>query len=757
MQATSSTFQFTLSVRQWRRRTDMKCARAHHGVTVMDERIFVLGGKDSSGNVIASVEMYEPELDQWTSLVSIPEPMMGSAVTNNEGLIYVVGGITTRKEKNQEGVLSNKIYCFDPLSNKWYQKTPLPCPRAFASATTQNKRIWIWGGASLSEGGALVSTTSVDILDPKKGRLEQHLTFDSPKHCLAVTKVGTQVFIIGGMSSKEKSSKAEVEVYDRKRDILEKCAFLPVSLTGTAAVGIPVNMNIARRKTAKSNCTKTLKDKQQNDMQTMNKAARTIQLNYREYHASKQNRSSRGALTKKFNPGRSYRTNGGIQTYISGYRPKVLGDDAISKDLAPVTIPFWPPDPDIRDSGFHTDVYQFHSSKEKMLFKHFYTIPRQIDPNLGKLLFMDEDYQHSKKVLGLRNVENTPYYVNRLHATGDIQDTSVPVIVAIGGVDPQDPMNISYGRSVFQYHPLKDRWEFFGFMSLPRNHHAAVYYRGAIYVTGGCDPNIRCWGEMIATKMTFVYRISSNEWTRVADMHGARSHHCMVVFNDKIYVIGGRDDSGRLSASVESYVPAIDEWNQEKHMPLPRMGMAVVSHRGYIWVMGGVTTTTGGNMNSSVLDDVLCYDPALGQWVNGRPLRIARAFGSAVECDGKIWLFGGAAPTQDENNYLVSLPAIDTYDDKILDWTQKATLSCPRHSCVVVAIESCLYVIGGINSHELSATSRNELYTIDTDTVQPIQQLPVQLTGVAAVTIPPTCITFRSYSLSVMIRHKVAT
>nr|Q25386.1 RecName: Full=Beta-scruin [Limulus polyphemus]CAA87589.1 beta scruin [Limulus polyphemus] len=766
MQATSTTFQLTLDVKQWRRRADMPSARAHHGVTIMDERIFVFGGKDSNGNIIASVEMYEPELDQWTSLASIPEPLMGSAVTNNEGLIYVVGGLTTKKEKNQEGVLSNKIYCFDPLNNKWYRKPPLPCPRAFASATTQNKKIWIWGGASLSEGGTLASTTSVDIWDPKKGRFEQHLIFDSPKHCLAVTKAGTQVFIIGGMSSKENSSLAEVQVYDRKRDILQKCAFLPVSLTGTAAVGIPVNRSpasdITTSKTTRSGSRKTqktLKDKQQSDIHARNKAARTIQLNYRKYHASKQRRSGipRDALRKKINVGEGDRVSGRIRTYITGYRPKAPGDDDLSKDFAPVTIPFWPPDPDTSDSVFHTVVDQFHCAKEKMQFKHFYTIPRQIDPNLGMLLFMDEDYQHSKKVLGLRNVESTPYYMSRFHATGDIQDTSIPVIIAIGGVDPQDPMNVSYGRSVFQYHPLKDRWEFFGFMSLPRNHHAAAYYRGAIYVTGGCDPHIRCWGEMVATKMTFVYRLSSNKWTRVADMHSARSHHSMVVFNDSIYVIGGRDDSGRLSASVESYVPALDEWNQEKPMPLPRMGMAVVSHGGYLWVMGGVTSTKGGNINPPVLDDVICYDPVFKHWVSGKPLRIARAFGSAVVCDDKIWLCGGAAPSQDENNYLVSIPAIDVYDNEALEWIQKATLSCPRHSSVVVALESCLYLIGGINSHELSAINRNELYTTDSDTVQSIRELPVQLTGMAAVTIPPTCVTFRSESLSIMIRHKVVT
>ncbi|XP_076306111.1 alpha-scruin [Tachypleus tridentatus] len=772
MQATATTFQLTVHTKQWRKRADMQFARAYHNVTVMDERIFVFGGKDSSGEILAAVEMYEPELDQWTTLASIPEPLMGSAITNSEGLIYVIGGVTTTKEKKPESNLSNKIFCFDPLNNKWYRKPSLASPRAFCAATTQNKKIWIWGGANLSEEGFLSSINSIDILDPKKGTLEHHLNFELPKHCLAVAKTGTHIFIVGGMSSAETSAIAETEMYDRKRNIIQRCALLPIALTGIAVAVIPADIG-EFNKVSTSNVTSkpalkiklepglksaSVKYNKQLNIHERNEAAKKVQRQWRKYieGKSKTKRMQQDdSSEKKMHEERTDRISGRIRTYVSGYRPLPPDQDNLSKDLVPVSIPFWPPDPDTTDSVFQTVRDQYRSPDERMGFKHFYTIPRQMDPNLGMLLFMDEDYQHSKKVLGLRSVESVPYYINRFQATGTIQDNTIPVIVAIGGVDLRDPMNTTYGRSVFQYHPLKDRWEFYGYMPQPRNYHAAVYYRNAIYITGGYDPDIRTWGEMVATKTTFVYKISSKNWSRLEDMRCARSHHCLVVFNDVLYAIGGRDDFGRLVSSVESYSHESNEWSTEKSMPSPRMGMAAVTHGGYIWLLGGLTTMKTEDTDPPVLDDVLCYDPVFKHWVDGRPLRIGRAFGNAAVCDNKIWLCGGAAPSADENNYLVSVPAIDMYDEETMEWKQKTSLNCPRHSAVVVALESCLYISGGINSHELGATNRTELYMVDNDTIQTVRELPIPLSGMAAVTVPPKCVTFRSESLSIMIRHKV--
>ncbi|XP_076368150.1 alpha-scruin-like [Tachypleus tridentatus] len=752
MQITSTTLQYTLRSRQWRRRTDMRNTRAYHGATVMDERIFVIGGKDSDGNILASVEVYQPEIDQWTIAASMPQPLMGISVTNNSGFIYVIGGVGCVREKKTETYLSGKVYCFNPLYNKWFRKSPLASPRAFAAATTQNKRIWIWGGANLlGSDETLSSINTVDVLDTRTGSLEHHLSFDLPKHCLTVAKTKDQVFVIGGMSSLKQTATAEVEIYDRKRDLMQNWASLPIALTGMVAVVIPTDTGVAYK--IEQFTTRTKKT----DIQRRQQAAKMIQMEYRKYYKKKvkANGHRQNYIVKKMSSDADEIISGRFRAYQSGYRPKLPDQDDVSKDLIPVSIPAWPPDPDPVDSVFATVVDQCHDPNESVGFKHYYTLPRHMDPNIGMIQFLDEDYQHSKNILGLRNVEKIPYYMNRFQPTGDIQDFSVPVIITVGGVDPRDPMNLSYGRSVFQYHPLKDRWEFFGLMPVPRNYHAAVYYDGMIYVTGGYDPNIRRWGEMLATKTTFTYKLSVKEWSRISDMRCARSHHTMVVFNDSIYVIGGRDSSGRLVSSVEIYSPETDEWEMEKPMPKPRMGMASVPHAGYIWVLGGFTSIKSGEKKSSMLDDVLCYDPISKQWVKGSPLRIPKAYSAALVCKGHIWLCGGAVPSLDRNNCLVSVSSIDVYDEETQEWKQETLLNHPRHSAIAITLESCIYVIGGVNSFEMSPTSRNVLYMTDTKTIHPIRELPIPVTGMAGVTVPPKCLTFRSESLSIMIRHKV--
>ncbi|PRD33773.1 UNVERIFIED_CONTAM: Alpha-scruin [Trichonephila clavipes] len=185
-----------------------------------------------------------------------------------------------------------------------------------------------------------------------------------------------------------------------------------------------------------------------------------------------------------------------------------------------------------------------------------------------------------RKLLGLRKVEHLPTFARDMLTVTNLQDDSLPVILVMGGLQPKEPVNLSYGKLIMRYSPLKDRWEYFGVLPEPRNYHAAVYYREFIYVTGkknnfvliflrnriyllvyikhcltywlkmfhsgGCDPDKRNCGEMVATNTTYCLNIHSSEWIQKAEMLCTRSHHCLVALQGKLYAIGGRDHNGRL-------------------------------------------------------------------------------------------------------------------------------------------------------------------------------------------------------------------
>ncbi|XP_076370000.1 beta-scruin-like isoform X2 [Tachypleus tridentatus] len=600
MQATVSTLEMNISTKRWRRRADMRFPRAHHGIIVVDEKIFVFGGMDSVGNILASVEMYEPQQDSWSLLPAIPEPVMGAAITSNNGLIYVIGGVTTTMKDHCKKMLSNKVLCFKPFHCRWYRKFSLPFPRAFCQAITLNQEIWLWGGAIISAEETLISINTVDAFELKGCKLNHCLNLPIPKHSASVAKIDNKVFIVGGMNSTDQVALTSTDIYNTESGKMFKGPDLPVPLTGTGVIGIPSEC------ISKDDRIWVMKRSEYDILQN---AARKIQSFYRQNHLKKK-MMKKTKMNTTTALQRMDRIDNRINKYLTEYRlcSPIKEEKEELKEFSALKIKGWPPHPDTTKSVFKTVIDQVYEPSEEIGFRHYITLPLQMDPNLGIVAELKEDFQHAKRVLGLRTVEQIPPYAYRFQPTGDIQDDTIPVLIVFGGINPRDPLNTVNGRCILQYHPLKDRWEFFGFMPYSRNYHASVLYQDVVYVTGGYDPDNLCCGEMVATKTTFAFNIKTHEWTRKTDMLCARANHGLVVIKDKLYAIGGRDRNGRVVASMESYNPNTDVWEVEKPMGSVRMGMAVVNQNDVLWVLGGMSSLPSKQKTPPVLDSVLRFE-----------------------------------------------------------------------------------------------------------------------------------------------------
>jgi len=100
----------------------------------------------------------------------------------------------------------------------------------------------------------------------------------------------------------------------------------------------------------------------------------------------------------------------------------------------------------------------------------------------------------------------------------------------------------------------------------PRAFASAVLYDGKIYVMGGrndVNPNNHY------LKTMDVYDISTGQWSAKPSMIGKRAKFCANVLNDRIYVLGGFDGTSYLS-SIEIFDIVEDKWieaNEFKRLP----------------------------------------------------------------------------------------------------------------------------------------------------------------------------------------------
>lgn len=121
----------------------------------------------------------------------------------------------------------------------------------------------------------------------------------------------------------------------------------------------------------------------------------------------------------------------------------------------------------------------------------------------------------------------------------------------------------------------------------PRDGAGLVSHRGYLFMFGGWNT---AWSPATTNE---VWRSpDGKEWERLPDAPWERRHsHGYLVFNDKIWVLGGDVLAGRYQSGVWSSPDGI-QWTREGDLPHGKDGRILFMsfvHDGYMWIAGGQT------------------------------------------------------------------------------------------------------------------------------------------------------------------------
>jgi hypothetical protein len=208
----------------WASKAPMKVARFGLGVAVVNGKIYAIGGSTRSGGggtrrgslpvtggVVGTNEEYDPATDKWTVKAPMPTPrsLLEANVVN--GKIYLIGG-------DSNGTL-NEVY--DPATDTWTTKAPMPTASyGYASAVVDSK-IYI------------IDSNLNQIYDPETDTWSQS---SSPPSHIIYGKAGAtmgvnapkRIYVLGEISGQlEDEPPYFVRVYDPKNDVWTFGADIP--------------------------------------------------------------------------------------------------------------------------------------------------------------------------------------------------------------------------------------------------------------------------------------------------------------------------------------------------------------------------------------------------------------------------------------------------------------------------------------------------------------------------------------------------
>jgi N-acetylneuraminic acid mutarotase len=163
----------------WALKAPMHVARSDLGIAVVNGKIYAIGGNTESGRTPTSGghdykmlgwindtnEEYDPTTDTWTLKTPMPTPRCNFAIAAFENKIYCMGGIIDWNSGRISVTGVNEVY--DPATDTWETKAPMP-NLASATAIVVNGRIYVIGGGGANETLNQVYDPATDTWTIKK-------------------------------------------------------------------------------------------------------------------------------------------------------------------------------------------------------------------------------------------------------------------------------------------------------------------------------------------------------------------------------------------------------------------------------------------------------------------------------------------------------------------------------------------------------------------------------------------------------------
>jgi N-acetylneuraminic acid mutarotase len=230
-------------------------------------------------------------------------------------------------------------------------------------------------------------------------------------------------------------------------------------------------------------------------------------------------------------------------------------------------------------------------------------------------------------------------------------------------------------------------------MSEDRNELTAVVLDDKIFAMGGED--IASGGGQ--KDSVEIYDIATDQWIKndIPPMPLALDHTASVIYDGKIYVVGGFLEHKVPTDKLFIYDPQTNEWQEGTSLPSPRGAMGAEFVDGILYVMGGV------NASHIPVNTNLAYDPKTDTWTTKSPMPTARHHLQTVVVDGKIFALGGrilgdGIMPEDVEETLTNFDRNEMYDPQTDSWTiLKPMLSKRSGFAAAAPSDGNIYVFGG--------------------------------------------------------------
>lgn len=248
-------YEYDPSSDHWTKKKPMALPSHHVAFAEYHGKIYAFGGfvYPQSGPAawvpINNAWEYDPAADSWKALAPMPSKRGSPLAVAVGNKIYVIGGVTllpgttnTALALNTPQLCLGTVEEYDPETNTWREKNPMPTPRNHAAIGAVDGKIYVIGGRVGAAFIGLASDVSVvEEYDPATDKWSApRARMPTARSALGYGVINGRVYVAGGeyQDPHLMATFREVEAYDPATNSWSIMPPMPVSRHGLAAGAI---------------------------------------------------------------------------------------------------------------------------------------------------------------------------------------------------------------------------------------------------------------------------------------------------------------------------------------------------------------------------------------------------------------------------------------------------------------------------------------------------------------------------------------
>lgn len=282
-----------------------------------------------------------------------------------------------------------------------------------------------------------------------------------------------------------------------------------------------------------------------------------------------------------------------------------------------------------------------------------------------------------------------------------------PVITTNDATERHENGFIAYGDKLYLlggrgvkpvqiYDPETETWSNGPSSGFQMHHFQAVVYNDLIYVIGAYT-GVCCDSEF-GISHVYTYNPQTSEWNQLHEIpqNRRRGSTGAVVYNDKIYIVGGIEGGHGTSATAynwfDEYDPATGQWKILPSAPRVRDHFHAVVYNSKLYLTGG-RDTSHPSVTSEVIPEVDVFNFNTNSWStlsSSKNLPTPRGGASSTLYQGKILVIGGETAGQ-----TLAHKQTEAFDPISESWSTLADLNVGRHGTQASIYNDALYIAAG--------------------------------------------------------------